>query len=45
MKISNNKAFAAKYKLSKFYVVGVVIFIIIFSGLALISAFLSFLKL
>jgi len=45
MKIIENKAVRAKYKLSKFYVVGAIIFIVIFSGLTLLSVFLSSLKL
>jgi len=44
MKIIDNKAVTAKYKLSKFYVFGVIIFIGIFSGLTLLYVFLSFLK-
>jgi len=44
MKNIENKASAAKQKLSKFYVIGGIIFIFLFLGLTLISIFLSFLK-
>jgi hypothetical protein len=44
MKFITNKAITAKYKLSKFYIIGVIIFIVIFSGLTLLSVFLSFVK-
>jgi len=45
MKFITNKAITAKYKLSKFYAIGVIIFIVIFSGLTFLSVFLSFVKL